>query len=238
MLREDTLGEYHAMLDQEDGAADGDGPPPAADPSRTRQLKIQGHRRRESAARRRSALRARLSGGADEDDGEAEEGRDRESLGRELCAETLRLHAEESLGEVRSCRAELEMLGVALRIEGADARKAGGAAGGAPITQHPITGELEYAAQRASGGRLRPAGTIRREDLGGEVFRPSWNQPTMTLDELALRERDDSNLERSGVHVSLGEIAPREGKRTGSVRSNNCRARQKSSINGAQPSRE
>ena len=47
------------------------------------------------------------------------EGHDAESLCRTLSIETLRMHAEEALEEMQSSKGELEMLEMAVRMEGA-----------------------------------------------------------------------------------------------------------------------
>ena len=63
------------------------------------------------------------------------------------------------------------------------------------ITQNPATGQLELTAKRvASDGRLvpaqfaRPTTINRRDEISSGVFRPGWNLPTMTLEELGERE--------------------------------------------------
>ena len=68
------------------------------------------------------------------------------------------------------------------------------------VTQNPITGELEYTPQHISNGKIQPVNipqqTILRQDISNTVFRPSWNQPTMTLAELGERERAEA-IQRS-----------------------------------------
>lgn len=44
------------------------------------------------------------------------------------------------------------------------------------VLQHPVTGELIF----------------KRQELQSSVFKPSWNQPTMTLEELAQKEVKDA----------------------------------------------
>ncbi|KAL7529411.1 hypothetical protein ACHAXR_004356 [Thalassiosira sp. AJA248-18] len=62
------------------------------------------------------------------------------------------------------------------------------------VTQHPITGQLEFTKQRVSNGQLQPIvqQKIQRQEISNGVFRPSWNQPTMSLEELGERERADA----------------------------------------------
>jgi len=230
MLQEDTLKEYHTMLDLEDMTDDGNKPSASSsrmNPSQIRQLKIQRFQRKKSTTQKRTQLQSQIQrrsrlGLADE---ESMEGHDLESLSRTMFIETLRIYAEESLEEIQSCKGELEMLDMAMKMEGARMMSGNGmdprmirndGRGGmqmpqypngsnqqqqqqgplqmTQITQNPITGELEYTKQHVSNGQLQPVvqQTIQRQELSSGVFRPSWNQPTMTLEELGDRERNDA----------------------------------------------
>jgi immunoglobulin-binding protein 1 len=68
------------------------------------------------------------------------------------------------------------------------------------ITQNPTTGRLELTTKRvADDGRLlpaqfapRPTTINRRDEISSGVFRPGWNLPTMTLEELGERELADA----------------------------------------------
>lgn len=68
------------------------------------------------------------------------------------------------------------------------------------ITQNHVTGELIYTKQHISNGQIQPSSqqqaqtttTIRRQDIAEGVFKPSWNQPTMTLAELGEIERNEA----------------------------------------------
>ena len=65
------------------------------------------------------------------------------------------------------------------------------------ITQHPITGQLQFTKQQlSSNGQLQPVQSIQRQEIANTVFRPGWNQPTMTLAELGERERAEA-IQRS-----------------------------------------
>lgn len=238
MLSEATRKEYHAMLDLEDlddsAAAKKSS---RTNPSQIREMKIQRFQRKKSMSQKRTQLqsqlqrRSRLGLAGDE----PLEGHDLESLTRTLHVETLRMHAEESLEEMQSSRGELEMLEMALKMEGARMRGAdprmirnGGGRGAAPmpqagmrpppngkpppplqmtqITQNPLTGQLEFAKQRVSNGRLQPvAQTIRRQEIADGVFRPGWNQPTMTLAELGERERAEAIARGEAQKVAEAE---------------------------------
>jgi immunoglobulin-binding protein 1 len=69
------------------------------------------------------------------------------------------------------------------------------------ITQDPITGQLNFNKQQITNGILHSVGPIsstsgtqqiKRQQIADSVFRPSWNLPTMSLEELAERERSDA----------------------------------------------
>lgn len=74
------------------------------------------------------------------------------------------------------------------------------------IMQNPMTGQLELIKKRVStDGRLvpvqyapnattsmTPSNVVMRDAMSSMVFRPSWNQPTMTLEELGDKERADA----------------------------------------------
>ncbi|KAL7519360.1 hypothetical protein ACHAWX_004126 [Stephanocyclus meneghinianus] len=69
------------------------------------------------------------------------------------------------------------------------------------ITQDPTTGQLNFQKQQINNGTLQSIGmrsatgiTIQtqRQQIAETVFRPSWNLPTMSLDELAQIERDEA----------------------------------------------
>jgi len=76
------------------------------------------------------------------------------------------------------------------------------------ITQNPLTGELEYTKQTLSNGQLKSTSTTssappsslsqlpHRQNIKEGIFKPSWNLPTMSLDELADRERSEA-IQRS-----------------------------------------
>lgn len=74
------------------------------------------------------------------------------------------------------------------------------------ITQNPITGQLEFTKQMVSNGQLRPVQqSIKRQEIADGVFRPGWNQPTMSLDELAEREKADAIRRSEAQKVAEAE---------------------------------
>ncbi len=71
------------------------------------------------------------------------------------------------------------------------------------ITQNPITGQLQLAKQQVTnGGRSHSSATtqiLQRQQIKEGVFRPGWNLPTMSLEELANREIYEA-MRRSEAH--------------------------------------
>lgn len=76
------------------------------------------------------------------------------------------------------------------------------------ITQDPLSGQLQFNKQQISHGTIRNIGLpnsslggiqMQRQQIAEGVFKPSWNLPTMSLEELAERERADA-IARSKSH--------------------------------------
>ena len=233
MLNEATIKEYHTLLDIDED--DGNGPntnkSKRINQSQIRDMKIQRFQRKRAASQKQAQLQSLMSrrsrlGLSHEDE---MEGHDLESLSRSLYIETLRLYAEESLEEIQSSNSELEMLEMAIQMERGrmishdprmmtsdnNGQRGGGAAVPPPpssssqplqmtqITQNPLTGQLQLQPQQVMNGQLKPI--MQRQELANQVFRPSWNQPTMSLEELAERERADAIRRAEAQKVSEAE---------------------------------
>ena len=199
--------------------------------SQIREMKIKRFQRKREATQKQAQLQSLLQrrtrlGLAEE---EEMEGHDLESLSRTLYIETLRLYAEECLEEIQSCNSELEMLDMAIKMEqgrmmsqdprmhsnpnpnrnGNGAASANGLSSRqsplqmTQITQHPLTGELQMQKKQVMKGQLRPI--MQRQEIANQVFRPGWNQPTMTLEELGERERADAIRRAEQQKVAEGE---------------------------------
>lgn len=236
LLAEATIKEYHTLLDMEDIDADAKSSRPITrmNQSQIREMKIQRFQRKRAASQKQAQLQSLLQrrsrlGLAQE---EEMEGHDFESLSRTLHIETLRLYAEECLEEIQSCNSELEMLEMAIKMErgrmiSQDPRmnsdrshsRSGAADGGGgmpkkplqmtQITQNPLTGELQMQTQQVMNGQLKPI--MQRQEIANQVFRPGWNQPTMTLEELGERERADAiqRAEQQKVAEAEAKLRPR-----------------------------
>ena len=149
------------------------------------------------------------------------DGYDNENLVRAYHIETLRHYAENSLGEISSSMLELEMLQMSLRMNsscsdsnsgnGNDSRMATNQRTAATTTstqqqqqqqplqmtqivKNPLNGELVLLPMHASNGQLVNTTTsiIKRTDIADTIFRPSWNLPTMSLQQLGDIEHADA----------------------------------------------
>lgn len=238
LLNEATTKEYHILLDMEEIHNDAKSKPSTSrmmNQGQMREMKIKRFQRKKLASQKQAQLQSLLQrrsrlGLAEE---EEMEGHDLESLSRTLHIETLRLYAEECLEEIQSCNSELEMLDMAIKMErgrmlSQDPRmqsddpnhsRNGSSASNrlasrqplqmTQITQHPLTGELQMQTQQVMNGQLKPI--MQRQEVANQVFRPGWNQPTMTLEELGERERADAirRAEQQKVAEAEAKFKPR-----------------------------
>jgi len=149
------------------------------------------------------------------------DGHDEETLHRSLSISTLNLHSLDSLDELHNCGRELEMLHMAVRMERQRATES-------HHTGQPTPGALGHSAPDQNDARQRrphkpldltrvtqdPATgqlLFRKEQVRAQVFRPGWNQPTMTLEELGEREVAEAmeRSERQAVAEEAAKLAPR-----------------------------
>jgi immunoglobulin-binding protein 1 len=120
------------------------------------------------------------------------DGHDEDSLERTVALTTVQIAKSEALEEWSSALRELPMIAMMVKAQedsqgrdrytgkSTDAREREPPSQSAPsgplklthITQNGMTGELH----------------IRKEEIQSQVFRPGWNQPTMSLEELGDRE--------------------------------------------------
>jgi len=184
-----------------------------------RENKIARFRAKRAAESNRGRLRAllerRVRLGMDDGDEGDEEGDD--PLTREANMMDLSFHVSDAVEEWGAILEERAMLMFAAKREeaGGDGDDAGAAAAHtdgrrrpAPGGPRPPTGpmKLTHLSQR-------PDGSIQmtREEIRNGVFRPSWNQPTMTLQELGDREVADALAREASQKESeaLAMLAPR-----------------------------
>lgn len=168
----------------------------------SRETKIAKHRAQQQIQQEYQKLRAlqerRRRLGVAED--ETMEGHDDESLARTTSIQLLRLTKTQAIGEWSSALRELPMaLMTRQRLAPPEPNQR-------PSPQLPVQGlKLTHITQMPSG-QLQV-----REEIREMVFRPGWNQPTMSLEELAEREVQDAvqREERQKKAETQAKEAPR-----------------------------
>lgn len=168
-------------------------------------LEIRARRKRKRNKRRggsSATAAAGNSGGGDagEDDADDSADEDSDGLERERVLLVLRSGVRDALDMLVSHQRELPMLRHMMKMMGGDAR-AGAAGGQRTDPRVKAKREKEREAQRIRDYQNRPGlslthigpdGSVRKEQLKAQVFRPGWRQPTMSLEELAEIEVRDA----------------------------------------------
>ena len=118
------------------------------------------------------------------------DGYDQDSLQRTLELKQLEICATEAVDEWLQAMREIPMIDMAIQLEAqrADVDRHRGTPLAPPDPRPPQSNQpiqLTHITLGATTGQLN----IRREDVLSKVFRPSWNQPTMSLEELGDIER-------------------------------------------------
>ncbi len=156
-------------------------------------LEIRARRQRHSKASHKRPSTGVADDG--EDDGEAE---DTDGLERERVLLVLRSGVRDALDMLVSHTRELPMLRHMMKMMGAQTGSAGGQRAD-PRTRAKREKERKAQQMRDYENRpglslthIGPDGSVRREQLKAQVFRPGWRQPTMSLDELAEIEVRDA----------------------------------------------
>mmetsp|Transcript_17294 Transcript_17294/g.25551 ORF Transcript_17294/g.25551 Transcript_17294/m.25551 type:complete len:358 (-) Transcript_17294:1554-2627(-) len=109
------------------------------------------------------------------------DGHDEESLERTLELNILSINMLEALDEWKQALRELPMLAMQLKMNPAEKQYREGSLK-PPGPRPPF--KLTHITQDSLTGQLK----IRKEEVRSNVFQPGWNQPTMSLEELAEKE--------------------------------------------------
>ena len=163
---------------------------PSTFPSVNRDEKIQRFRYKQEIQRQLDQLQSvrdrRNRLGLKED--EEMDGYDDDALMRTLAVSTLLLQSSEAIEEWHQAIREMPMIDMRLKME--EQRAEGDPrrdASGAGSLSHPPSNQglqLTHITKDGITGQLN----IRKEEIRSQVFRPGWNQPTMSLEELGERE--------------------------------------------------
>jgi len=214
ILNDPVMKEYHDLLEmdeinQNEGGDDGRiSSPSKLSATLTREKKIARFRLTKTLHAQKETMialqgrRSRL--GLTE--GEELEGYDEEGLSRALYVSELNIHACDSIEEIYSCTKEMEILPMAIQME--ESRKL--------MAHHKESTRMEESNSYSSTGRTHPINpnteinkkplevtrvtkdpisgqlVVRREEIRSNVFRPGWNQPTVSLEEFAQLEVTDA----------------------------------------------
>jgi immunoglobulin-binding protein 1 len=173
----------------------------SAAPPVSRDTKIMRHRAKQAAEQQRQRLeglierRSRLGVGETED----LDGHDHDSLVREVALTTLTICKHEAFDEWSNTIRELPMLTMMMERQGGSTdmppRQDDTRTRPVPNNSQPL--EVTRITQDAAG-QLQ----IHKEQVLAGVFQPSWNQPTMSLEDFARREVDEAIQREARQKVS------------------------------------
>jgi len=114
------------------------------------------------------------------------DGYDEESLERTLELKIISVHLLEALDEWKQALLELPMLMMRLKMNGSEKQQRDSRHQPTSRPKQPL--QLTHITKDSQSGQFQ----IRKEEVRSKVFQAGWNQPTMSLDELAQREVQDA----------------------------------------------
>ena len=197
LLSTEETKQLQALMEQEDS----DEAPRFLSVSRDE--KIARFRAKQQAEQMRSQLQAlqQRRGRLQVSDDEVFDGHDLDSLERSLALQQLAIAKIDAFDEWGSTLRELPLLRHRHKNSGPtnDVRRPPPASQQKPLEVTRITQDAAGALQ------------VRKEVIQSQVFRPGWNLPTMSLDELAAREVADAQArdERQRKSEAAQQLAPR-----------------------------
>jgi hypothetical protein len=212
LLSKEHTREYHELMNVvgEESAVTVTAAPRTA--GQQREQKIARFRAKQQAQKEVERLKSlqQRRGRLETDHEEEMDGYDEESLQRQVALTTLTVNETEALDEWYQALRELPMIQMACQMEeershndrysgiatDRETQDSQNGPSGKPlqlthITQNVVTGQLQ----------------IRKEEVRSQVFRPGWNQPTMTLQELGEME-----LKQAMEREAQQKIAKEENK--------------------------
>mmetsp|Transcript_13976 Transcript_13976/g.19639 ORF Transcript_13976/g.19639 Transcript_13976/m.19639 type:complete len:375 (-) Transcript_13976:33-1157(-) len=201
MLGKAQKKEFHELLEalnandaEDDGAASTMMPSMTPESRDAKIARFKAKREAEQELQKLKALserRVRL----ETDDTEEMDGYDQDSLERTLAIRTLNVHVIQTIEEWNQVRREVPMIEMMIQMESqrsSEQRHVRNSAGGLDPRQRPaLSGkplQLTHITKQPGTGELK----IRKEEIQSQVFRPGWNQPTMSLEELGEREYQEA----------------------------------------------
>ncbi len=216
VLSKEETKEFHDLLDQQQHVLDGDTavtdmPPRQMPPGPNREAKIRRFKAKQQQQKeieRLAALRERRNrcGMAPEDE---MDGHDQDSLDRSVALIELNSFKDDALERWSSSLRELPMIDMMVKMEAerrqmsrhagtsASGNNNGGSGDSDPRRPPPDAKGLlvTHITKDATTGQL----LFKRDEIRSKIFRPGWNQPTMSLEELGEREYNQG-IEREEKH--------------------------------------
>lgn len=181
LLSIEEVREYHELMEEVDISK------PMAAPSRDSKIaKFKAGQQVKKEMEHLKALRERRQR-FDLDADEEVDGHDEESLDRDVALKELAMHKIDALDNWSQTKRELPMVEMMAKMEeerrGTDSHR--GSAANQDQRPRPSGKPLQVTRiTKDAVGQLQ----IKREEVRSKVFRPGWNQPTMSLEELGERE--------------------------------------------------
>lgn len=207
LLSKEHTRDYHELLDITSEQDVTDASPRTA--GQERENKIARFRAKQQAQKEVERLRSlqQRRGRLETCEEEEMDGYDQESLERQVSLKTLSVHVAEALDEWYQALRELPMIEMAVKMEqqrSEEDRYCGVATPKENDTRQPLSAkplQLTHITQNTVTGQLQ----IRKEEVLSQVFRPGWNQPTMTLQELGELEMKQAMEREARQKVSEAE---------------------------------
>ena len=186
LLSPAEVNEYHDLMEENVDMT-------KAPPGQPREVKIARFKAKQQAKKEVERLRSlrerRHRLGASDDD--ELDGHDLDSLERTVSLTELSIHKAEAFENWSSSKRELPMIEMMVKKEEEQElmnRHSGKSHGDTQQErQKPLSGKplkVTHITKDSTTGQLQ----IKRDEIRSQVFRPGWNQPTMSLEELADRE--------------------------------------------------
>jgi immunoglobulin-binding protein 1 len=201
LLDKTEVAEYQELMEE----SDPDNHPPAP-PREVKIARFKAKQMAKSEVERLKSLRQRRQrlGTLSEDE---MDGHDEESLGRTVALTEVLICKAEALENWSSAKRELPMIEMMVKMEEENRltdRHSGKSSGEQDQRPPPSNKPL-----KVTHITLDPAGQlqIKRDEIQSKIFRPSWNQPTMSLEELGEREYHQAVEREARQKVSEAERA-------------------------------
>jgi len=199
ILGKDHQKEFHELLESsntdetEEDAASAMMPSITPESREAKIARFKAKREAEQELEKLKALRERRVR-LETDYTEEMDGYDQDSLERTLAMRTLNVNVIQTIEEWNQVRREVPMIEMMIQMESqrsSEQRHLGNSTENDPRRRPAPSGkplQLTHITKQPGTGELK----IRKEEIQSQVFRPGWNQPTMSLEELGEKEYQEA----------------------------------------------